>query len=220
MLQIRRGVYETNSSSSHSIIIKKKDHPLSRKAIDTKWYMHMNEDDPNDPDNGTIHFDRENLEFERDPFHFLVSWHDRLCYAIAAYQSKETVETLREICQRRIPGFRGFQFPSQRWILEDEGEDEEDNAETEDYYGFVDHQSECLLKKVLNHYHISLEEFVFNDKYVVVIDGDEYQYFETLTEQEFFNKDAIERIEPAEKWCTAEDDKEFQEWLRWEENEE
>ena len=62
MLQIRRGVYETNSSSSHSIIIKKKDHPLSRKAIDTKWVMYMNEDDPNDPDNGIIHFDRENLK--------------------------------------------------------------------------------------------------------------------------------------------------------------
>ena len=71
----------------------------------------------------------------------------------------------------------------------------------------------------MNHYQISLEEFIFNDRYVVVIDGDEYQYFRELTEQEFFNRNAIEHIELAEKWCTAEDDKEFQEWLRWEENE-
>ena len=191
MLQIRKGVFETNSSSSHSIIIKKQDRPLDHKTIATKWHMYMNEDDADDPDNGIIHFDRGNLEFERDPFHFLVSWHDRLCYAIAAYQSKEIVETLKEICQRRIPGFRDFQIPHQDRILEDEGKDEEDKEEPKDYYGFVDHQSECLLKKVLNHYHISLEEFVFNDRYVVVIDGDEFQYFRELTEQEFFNKDAI-----------------------------
>lgn len=218
MLQIRKGVFETNSSSSHSIIIKKQDRPLDHKTIDTTWYVHMNEDDANDPNNGVIYFDQRNLEFARDPFHFLVSWYDRLCYVVAAYQSRETVEALAEICRRRIPEFRGFRFPSKRWVFEDE--DDEGDAKREDYYGYVDHQSERLLEKVLNHYHISLEEFVFNDKYVVVIDGDEYQYFRELTEQEFFNKDAIEHIEPAGKWCTAEDDREYQEWLRQEENEE
>jgi hypothetical protein len=38
MLQVRRGVFETNSSSSHSIIIKKKDHQLE-KMIDPGWHI-------------------------------------------------------------------------------------------------------------------------------------------------------------------------------------
>ncbi len=217
MLQIRRGVFETNSSSSHSIIIKKKDRPIA-KVTDPGWRMYVDEDDENNPRNGVIKFDDRDLEFDRDPFHFLVDWYDRLAYVIAAYQSRDTVETLADICRRRIPGFRGFRFPSKHWILDDENGEE--NAEPTDYYGYVDHQSECLLEKVLNHYQVSLEEFIFNDRYVVVIDGDEYQYFRELTEQEFFNRNAIEHIEPVEKWCTAEDDKEFQKWLRWEENEE
>ena len=38
MLQVRRGEFETNSSSSHSIIIKKKDHPLE-EMIDPGWHI-------------------------------------------------------------------------------------------------------------------------------------------------------------------------------------
>ena len=197
MLQIRRGVFETNSSSSHSIIIKKKDRPLDEQ-IDPGWHMHMDEDDENDPRNGIIGFRDDDLEFGRDPFHFLVTWYDRLCYAIATYHTKEGVATIFEICQRRIKGFKGFDFPHDDWAHEEE-----------DYYGYVDHQSHGLLEKVLDHYRISLEDFIFNDRYVIVIDGDEYQYFSVLTGQEFFDKNAIEHIEPASKWWRIEEDEEF-----------
>lgn len=197
MLQIRRGVFETNSSSSHSIIIKKQDRALDEQ-IDPGWHMHWDEDDENDPRNGIIGFGEDDLEFGRDPFHFLVDWYDRLCYAIASYHTKAGVEKIKEICQRRIMNFRGFEFPHDDWAHEDE-----------DYYGYVDHQSQGLLEHVLEHYHISLEEFIFNDRYVIVIDGDEYQYFNVLTEQEFFDKTAIEHIEPASKWWRIEEDEEF-----------
>ena len=65
MLQIRRGVYETNSSSSHSIIIKKKDRPIV-KVTDPGWRMYIDEDDENNPRNGVIKFDDRDLEFGRD----------------------------------------------------------------------------------------------------------------------------------------------------------
>lgn len=197
MLQIRQGVFETNSSSSHSIIIKKQDHPLG-EVTDTGWYMHWDEENEKDPRNGEISFMDNELDFGRRPFHFLVSWYDRLRYAIASYNTKEAVEMIAEICRRRIWGFRQFDFPHDNWAHEEN-----------DYYGYVDHQSEGLLKRVLEHYKINLEEFIFNDRYVIVIDGDEYQYFKVLTEQEFFNKDAIEHIEPGEKWWRMEEDEEF-----------
>ena len=38
MLQVRRGEFETNSSSSHSIIIEKKAHLLEEK-IDPGWHI-------------------------------------------------------------------------------------------------------------------------------------------------------------------------------------
>lgn len=189
MLQIRQGVFETNSSSSHSIIIKKQDCPMEA-VIDPEWHVYWDDRDENNPNNGYIRFWRtEDLDFEREPFHFLVSWYDRLRYAIASNNTKEGVERIREICSRRIKGFRGFSFPHDDWAHEDE-----------DYYGYVDHQSHGLLEHVLEHYQISLEEFIFNDRYVIVIDGDETQYFTVLVEQDLFNKDVVESIEPASNW--------------------
>ena len=197
MLQIRRGVFETNSSSSHSIIIKKQDRPITR-VTDPGWRMFIDEDDENNPRNGFIYFDNRDLEYGRDPFHFLVDWYDRLAYAIASKHTKADIESFREICKRRITGFKDFRFPHDEWAHEED-----------DYYGYVDHQSEGLLNKVLEHYHISLEDFIFNDRYVIVIDGDEYQFFNTLTEQEFFDRGAIEHIEPAEKWWQKDEDREY-----------
>lgn len=195
MLQVRQGVFETNSSSSHSIIIKKKDHPLE-EMIDPGWHIWDGENE-NDPRKGLLGFGFHDLEFGRNPFHFLVSWYDRLCYAIATYHTKEGVEGIKKICSRRIKGFRGFRFPHDDWAHEDE-----------DYYGYVDHQSHGLLEHVLEHYHISLEEFIFNDRYVIVIDGDETQYFNVLVEQDLFNKDVVESIEPASKWYRWSEDEE------------
>lgn len=196
MLQIRKGVFETNSSSSHSIIIKKKDHPLE-EMVDPGWHMRWDEEDESDPMNGLLRFCDRDLEFGRDPFHFLVSWYDRLCYAIATYHTKDGVEKIKEICQRRILRFKGFDFPHDDWAHEDE-----------DYYGFVDHQSHGLLEHVLEHYHISLEDFIFNDRYVIVIDGDEIQYFNVLVEQDLFNRDVVQSIEPASKWYRWKEDQE------------
>lgn len=70
------------------------------------------------------------------------------------------------------------------------------------------HQSHGLLEHVLEQYHISLEEFIFNDRYVIVIDGDETQYFNVLVEQDLFNKDVVESIEPASKWYYWNEDEE------------
>ena len=187
MLQIRQGVFETNSSSSHSIIIKKKDHPLDEK-VDADWRIRKK--DENDPKNGKLTFYWDDLEFERSPFHFLVDWYDRLCYSIASFNNKKTVDELEEICSRRLEGFKGFDFS-----LVGHGADK-----GKEYYGYVDHQSHGLLEGMLGKYHVSLENFIFNDRYVIVIDGDEYQYFQTLTEQEFFDKEAIEGIESADQW--------------------
>ena len=88
-----------------------------------------------------------------------------------------------------------------------------------EYYGYVDHQSHGLLEGMLEKYHLSLEEFVFNDRYVLVIDGDELQYFQTLTEQEFFDKEAIEGIESADQWYRWDKDEENDDRITDEEDE-
>ena len=41
-----------------------------------------------------------------------------------------------------------------------------------------------------------------------MIDGDETQYFNVLVEQDLFNKDVVESIEPASKWYRWSEDEE------------
>ena len=178
MITIRRGVFETNSSSSHSIVMMKRDNPTKTigdsNMVDGDWMVDKN---------GVMKFWYEpDLEFGRSPFELLTSWERRLAYAIASYANDENkINEIEEICKKRIAGFVEFKFPESRYGYN---------------HGYIDHQSYGLLQNTLKELQISLEEFIFNDRYIVVIDGDEYCVFDTLMDTDMFNKDAVEKIIP------------------------
>ena len=187
MIFIRKGVFETNSSSSHSIVMMKNDYPVGTVGdsdmVDPDW--HVNKD-------GVMDFwFEDDLNFGRSPFELLTDWYGRLRYAIATYGGdKNKLNELEAICQRRIAGFICFKFKEDRW-------------EKGEYHGYIDHQSMGLLDAALAKYSVSIEDFIFNDKFIVVIDGDEYCIFNTLTETDMFNKDAVEDITSA-SWMIEE----------------
>ena len=175
MIKIRKHLFETNSSSSHSIVLMNEDKPIDKK-INT-WRT---------KDNGIIDFwYSPDLEFERAPFDLLTDWYGRLRYAIAYYgSSQEKINEIKEICRKRIEGFKDFKF-------------REDEYEKGEYHGDIDHQSWGLLDAALNRFETNLEEFIFNDKFIVVIDGDEYCVFETLMSTGMYNKEAVKDIASA-----------------------
>lgn len=175
MIQIRRGVFETNSSSSHSIVLTKKENSKPEGMIDPGYKL--------DTD-GILHFYSTELEFGRSPFELLTDWEGRLRYAIASYANdRDLIDNLETICYSRIMGFNGFSF--QR------------SYEGGNNYGWIDHQSAGLLQHALRKYNVSLEDFIFDDRFVVVIDGDEYNIFDTFMGTDMFNKDSIEDITSA-----------------------
>ena len=181
MISIRRSVFETNSSSSHSIVMTKQNKPIKSELegnmIDGGW--HVNNE-------GIIDFwFEDDLNFGRSPFELLTDWYGRLRYAIASYSyDADKINDIEEICQRRIAGFTQFKFKKDRW-------------EEKPYRGYVDHESANLLQHALAKFDISLEEFIFNDRYIVVIDGDEYCVFQTFLESDMFNKNSIEDLASA-----------------------
>ena len=78
MLNIRKSIFETNSSSMHSIVIaKNKD-----KSLDDYFY-HDWENCP------TLELTETDLEFGRGPFNFLNTFEEKLCYLIAAVNFKD-----------------------------------------------------------------------------------------------------------------------------------
>lgn len=181
MIYIRNGVFETNSSSSHSIVMMKKDQPIKTELegnmVDPGWYLN---------DDGKLHFWYRDLEFGRSPFELLTDWMGRLRYCIAYYSFyKNKIAELEKICFKRVTGFTGFEF------------DKCHNGNSD--MGYVDHQSAGVLESALFSFDVGLEDFIFNDRYIIVIDGDEYCVFDTLMETDMFNKNAVKKIIPKKR---------------------
>lgn len=160
MKQIRRNIFETNSSSSHSLVITTDNEHYTREEINKNFYM----------TDGIVRLWESSLEFYRSPFDMLVTFKDKLRYAIAS-SNGNLVDQCRELCCKYVDGFVDFEFDTKDYVWDSEVKD---YVETDDhipnYGGTDDYQIEGWLK----YYNVSLEEFLTNKKYIVVVDGDEY----------------------------------------------
>lgn len=160
MKQIRRNVFETNSSSSHSLVITTDNEHYTREEINKNFYM----------TDGIVRLWESSLEFYRSPFDMLVTFKDKLRYAIAS-SNGNLVDQCRELCYKYVDGFTDFEFDTKDYVWDSKVKD---YVETDDpipnYGGTDDYQIEGWLKK----YNVSLEEFLTNKRYIVVVDGDEY----------------------------------------------
>ena len=87
--QVRKGCFETNSSSAHSIIVTKKNSNvrMTQKEIreefylDEDWYKEHHKNDERE----VVEIDPWDNEFGRSPFDVLVTFIDKLAYAVAEY---------------------------------------------------------------------------------------------------------------------------------------
>lgn len=177
MKQIRRNVFETNSSSSHSLVITTDNEHYTRKEINKDFYM----------TDGIVRLWESSLEFYRSPFDMLVTFKDKLRYAIAS-SNGNLVDECREICKKYVDGFVDFEFDTKDYVWDSEVKDYVvANVPVPNYGSTDDYQIEGWLKK----YNVSLEEFLTNKRYIVVVDGDEYQIFDHIKKSGLFDTSKI-----------------------------
>lgn len=177
MKQIRRNVFETNSSSSHSLVITTDNEHYTREEINKDFYM----------TDGIVRLWESSLEFYRSPFDMLVTFKDKLRYAIAS-SNGNLVDECREICKKYIDGFTDFEFDTKDYVWDSEVKDYVvANVPVPNYGSTDDYQIEGWLKK----YNVSLEEFLTNKRYIVVVDGDEYQIFDHIKKSGLFDTSKI-----------------------------
>lgn len=169
-IQIRQGVFETNSSSMHSLCILNH----SNKNIDT----YTNKID----ENGIWKFEEGELDFYRYPFRFLRTFEDKVKYAIADYCGLdrdyksicEDISPIIDVVKKYNLNFVRFEFA--------ESDGEIDTGGTDDY----------ALNSWLGNNSITLEEFLINPRYAVICDGDEYCTFDKLIDLGLINKSKFE----------------------------
>ena len=177
MKQIRRNVFETNSSSSHSLVITTDNEHYTREEINKNFYM----------TDGIVRLWESSLEFYRSPFDMLVTFKDKLRYAIAS-SNGNLVDQCRELCYKYVDGFVDFEFDTKDYVWDLEVKDYvEADEPVPNYGGTDDYQIEGWLKK----YNVSLEEFLTNKRYIIVVDGDEYQIFDHIKKSGLFDTSKI-----------------------------
>ena len=143
MIQIRNGVFETNSSSSHSIVISKQSTPAD---VSNSWYI---------DDDGVINIDEYETEFNWGVA-ILADWYHRMLYALASLGEKY-IDEIGEAVQKHFPNFKGFDFKFDTSYLS------------------VDHQSVGILRSAMSKYCFSVEDFIFDDRYLVFVDHDNHE---------------------------------------------
>ena len=175
--QIRRGVFETNSSSMHSLVVMKRDQYYTRDEVESCVYVNKD---------GYISVWDNDEYFGRSPFRVLTTLEDKSLYVVASTarngkMDNEVYETVCNVMRSYIPNFKGFSY--------------RDSPHT--YIG-VD---EDILTPFLQEEQITIEEFLINKKYRVIVDGDEYCIYSDMKKAGMINTAKIEKEYPRYKWA-------------------
>ena len=190
MIQIRDNTFETNSSSSHSLIITDFDGKYTPEEMMKNIYLW---------DDKETRIYESNLEFYRSPFSLLATFESKSRYAIASSDGR-LADEVEKIWHKYIPNFNGFKFDMKTEEYDYDKKEWVDLDEPKPIYGGTDdYQIEGWLKS----YNVSLEDFLTMRRYMVVCDGDEYREWYHILDSGLVDKSHIihdSEKEVAEEW--------------------
>lgn len=130
--QIRRCVFETNSSSMHSLVIMKKSSTYSKDEILDDFYLF---DDAETGEKDCVWEIRDDdLGFGRSPFRSLGSFHDKWLYACASLVSEykdDVYSELERLALQYVPGLKRIKMPVTTECIADKNNSKFQN---DDYY--------------------------------------------------------------------------------------
>ena len=147
--QIRRGVFETNSSSQHSLCIMKKDEHYTPEEI--LYDIWLGKDKETGEDKCVWNIWDHDLEFGRSPFRALGTFTDKWLYACASLvhdYNDETYKELVALALKYIPGLKKVELPTTSDSCADKDDEEHKDDEYFQKYGKTeDELVEYLTKK-------------------------------------------------------------------------
>lgn len=203
--QIRKGTFESNSSSLHSLVVTKDDRYYTKEEANRRTYI----------SDGVMDICSRDLYFGRSPFNILSTLIEKSIYTMASMCNYKGDDVYTEICdviRSYFPEFTGFSLPFKTRYYETKYCSEDDIIKwygNGNYYkcddkwicwgyntGTVD---ENILSGFLERENISITEFLKNKKYVVIVDGDEYCVYNSLKKSGLINFDNIEKEYPIDK---------------------
>ena len=171
MIQIRRNIFEINSSSSHSLVIMT-DSIIKENGEDLYFTHDEMLESLHRVSRGIYKPWNDNWYFGRSPFRVLDDFEWKLQYAYAnCGEDEDKIKEVTDILKELVPEVKKVSIP--------------ENCGVDDWELF----------SWLEKYNISLKEFLTNKKYVVIQDGDEYCIWKDLINCGLIDKKVIEDME-------------------------
>lgn len=161
MFNVRNGVFETNSSSTHSIAIMKRECATSPDVASVEKEL---------DENGVWNLSYDDTTFGRTPFRLLFSFKDKILYAIANCCYARDFLKVTNAVRKLVPSFRFFNFDSE-WDL--------GGTDDQILFGWLDKND------------VELEGFLTDNRYFVICDGDECDIFKNMVQSGIVNKESF-----------------------------
>lgn len=134
--QIRMGVFETNSSSQHSLCVMKNGSIYTPEEFSDGFWLH---DDHETGEEDCVWEPWEyNMEFGRSPFRALGTFHDKWLYACASMvldYNDDTYKELVRIALKYVPGLKKIVLPMISDSFADKNYPENKDSEYAQTYG-------------------------------------------------------------------------------------
>lgn len=146
--QVRRCVFETNSSSQHSLCIMKKSEHYTPEEISEEFYLYLDEETG---ERAVWDIWDNDLEFGRSPFRALGTFKDKWLYACASlvrHYNDDTYKELLALALKYVPGLKKIKIPMISDSIADKDDEEHGNTEYFQEYGKTEEELvEYLMKK-------------------------------------------------------------------------
>ena len=213
--QIRRCVFETNSSSMHSLVVTKKSCSYSKDEILNEFYL-FDDIKTGESDCVWIVADRD-LEFGRSPFRSLGTFYEKWLYACASLvgEYKDGMyNQLEQIALNYVQGLKKIILPLiTKSIADKEDKKFKNNKYYQEYGKTEDELVEYLIKKEKDWnmeipYYKSNGYFCFNKPYTGYVDKDILSGFlekENISIEQFLLNKRYVVIQDGDEYCYWQD---------------
>lgn len=161
--QIRRCVFETNSSSMHSLVVMKKSNTYSKNEILDGFYLF---DDEETGEKDCVWEIRDSdLEFGRSPFRSLGSFHDKWLYACASLVNEykdDVYDKLKRLALQHVPGLKIIKMPLTTGYIADKNNAKFQNDDYYQEFGKTENELVKYLKQKEKDWDIEIEYWESN----------------------------------------------------------
>ena len=191
MINIRRNVFETNSSSIHSLVITKQSRQYTKEELALEY-------DPECHETFELwrYCDNSDMTYERSPFQILATPLEKLryysAYTLGTYKkpAKKDVDKIKNFVMKQT----GITDPDKIRLYKIEDWWSREKHKNKNYGAVYSNDTGEDPMAFVKRKGIDWEDLILNPKYIIIVDGDEIQDFKTLIDARIINTDTFEDI--------------------------